>query len=117
MLKNQVETIVECVNNLTRRYKDVSAELSSCDAEIGSLQHILEIDKLNAIQISKTVKLLREQLALRRELKEEKSILQGIIDKTENFSSISKVYADLVKRSEARLADYDKQAHAALSKI
>lgn len=119
-----MDTVKKLVGNVSDLIKiakldldAVTKEQSSCDSRIGGFQHVLEIDKLNAIQLAKTAKLLRSELKLRRELKEKKAILQGLIHKLEPIADLDKTLNELVTRSEKRLADYDQQSRELLATI
>ena len=113
-----VATIRDKVIEMEVEYERMKVELSNVDKSIKDLYHLLEIDKLNAIEITTIASELRKNLRLRRKLKED-------IMPYRNFMSDPRLEKLLVswlsvsdgKKSKERLARYDAEARESRKRI
>lgn len=109
-----MHNIFQSAKELISDHAELTKKVSEIDAEILNFYHILELEKVDAVSISKVVKKLRVALRERRRLKEKVAMTttvltfcQSIVDKEEVIQ----------KRSADRLAEYDRLSIASLKKI
>ena len=105
------------VNNLTKILKDLNvykdecnSQLSECDKTIVDLQHCLEFERLDAIQLTQIVVRLRDTLIKRRYLKEELAYVYAISSADSNIkltitrlNQIRDAYCKQVKEERSKL--------------
>jgi hypothetical protein len=108
------QSIFAAAQEVVNLESELEKAFSQNEEKVCDCYHILELPNLNAVQIMKTTKVLREALMIRRELKEERTRVQMIVT---HCRAILEKNAEHVKRSAARLAKYDAEAREALKKI
>ena len=116
MMADFTETMSVAFNaaNDVRKLKaETARNMSRYDNIISDCYHILELMTLNAVQLSKVTKELRNNLRLRREAKEQMILIETVLaNKFEN------IQLTMTNKSEVRAAKYTneaKQAYARLS--
>ncbi len=106
--------IFDSARILIAEHDDLSKKCSSVEAEILNFYHILELEKVDAISITKVVKKLRVALRERRAIKER-------IAMTTSLMECCKIIVDKEKsikeRSEKRMKEYDELSIAGLERI
>ncbi len=111
---NTVIELVAIVDKLKAEHGAVIAELSTIDKSMNDLYHMIEYLPLNARDLSRVTKKMKEHLRRRRALKEQSNInqmiLQGIVEKT-------KAVSDIEKRVTDREASYRAEAKVAFDKM
>ena len=100
-------------NDVRKLKAETARNMSRYDNIISDCYHILELMTLNAVQLSKVTKELRNNLRLRREAKEQMILIETVLaNKFEN------IQLTMTNKSEVRAAKYTneaKQAYARLS--
>ena len=66
-----VTTLQNVSKNLSEQRSKLGTELSNLDAQVNHIYHVIELLPLNAAEMSKITKKLKELLVLRRSVKED----------------------------------------------
>ena len=78
----------ESVKNIEKRKVSLNMELSIIDCKLSHIQHTIEFEKLNAIKLSKIVRLQKKRMIERRILKNELQIIENILNRKITSESI-----------------------------
>ena len=109
LIQNHLNSSVQIMN----AYEENRKLRAKNDGIVNDLYHILEFVKLDAVQMSKVAKQLRQALQTRRKLKEDSILFQSILDTT-----TSKIKPDeLIQRQNNRISKYIEESHASFKSI
>ena len=109
-LPNTVNSLTTILKDLNVYKDECNSQLSECDKTIIDLQHCLEIERLDAIQLTQIVVRLRDILIKRRHLKEELGYISAINSADSNvkltitrINQIRDAYCKQVKEEKSKL--------------
>jgi hypothetical protein len=89
-MKNVYETIEKLIPEVEKIMDESNKRLSVTDIKINHAYHVLEYKNLNAVQLAKLVKYLKNMLKQRRVLKDQIAQYQSSLDSMRNFVAAKK---------------------------
>ena len=81
-IEDKLKSVRDIYVNLPKRYDVAKDELRQCENEIQDLLHVIEFVSLNAIEMTKKYKELKDARQRRRGLKDELELLEGVRELT-----------------------------------
>lgn len=86
-MQHLVENLINSVEAIQSRSKELSKQRSKVDKMISTIYHVLEFESLDAVKLMKVTKRLRICLRERREIKDELRYVQSILDALPDLKS------------------------------
>jgi hypothetical protein len=113
-----VDVIKAKVIEMELEHKKLTSQLSTVECAVKDLYHILELDNLNAVEISLVAKKLRENLRLRRKLKEAIMPYSAFKGKPSlEKDLVNWLHLSTQERSDNRVDKYKKESEEARKRI
>ena len=111
-IKNLVDLIESSKKTLNELHEQAKKEAREIDQKVNDLYHILEYCALDAVQLAKVTKELREVLKERRQKKERMYVLWGVVDPNSKSS-----FEKILQNSEKRQKEYAKESKTSYEKL
>ena len=111
-MNNIFETHFQALEEIRLLHTTRLKDLNNIDALVTDLYHMIECLNLDAVQLMRVTKKLKEVLKQRREIKEDVTFCQIVLNPTTKIT-----FAEMQKRKMARLDSHKKEAAEKFKKL